>query len=141
MSLINPADVDTIAKLIMKYQLMKQAGTVALDYVMPEKEADRLQKELLRLSITRQRRDLGMDDYDAMVNDGGKDKLMTILGFEAKRRTPPLTSSHELVGQRKSLIPTFKWATLVDNGPVVKSISKEASHGRNAILRAIGTRF
>ena len=143
-SLINPSDVDSIAKIIMKYQLMDTVGTAGLKYAMPKDQMEKYQEEQARLSIIRQRRELGYeddDDYNRDLNKDQPNKYLNAAVFEGKRRSqsPKGLSSVWKEAEEDVLKPIFKWATFMGTEPTA---AKEASHvTRNAILRAVGSRI
>jgi hypothetical protein len=136
--LINPTDVDTITKILARYQLIDAMGDAGIKYLSPETEMEKLQKESMKLQVQKQARELYGDDnaYNRDVNDKGKDRLANVALMEGKRqlqkRPFDLKSVLKEATFEEPLQATFKWATLVGNTP------KEASHvGLNSILRAI----
>ena len=139
-SLINPSDVDSIAKIIMKYQLTNELGDAGMKYLLPDTQMEKLQIEQARLGVVKQRRELGYPDdnaYNADVNDNGKDTVARAALFEAKRKSnaPGGLQAVWKTAEEDILKPTFKWATFAGSEPAA---SKGASHvARNAILRAI----
>ena len=138
MSLINPSDVDAIAKIIMKYQLMDQAGDAGLKFMMPKTEMEKLQLEQMRLGVARQKKELYGDDNDYNRDlNSSHPKIRAILGMEALRHgsKPPvdLKAVYKTAEAEEPLQAAYKWATFIGNTP------KEASHVKRAssILRSI----
>lgn len=135
-SLINPTDVSSITKILAHYELMRSLGNAGEKWLTTDREREAMDKELMRLSIARERRMLGYEDSWDYNQDMNRSNLPALGFFELKRRTPRAGLASLIP---ESLQPSFKWATFVGDYPsAVSSASKEgASHAGNAILRAI----
>jgi hypothetical protein len=138
------SQMDEILRAILTYQTAASAGNMAEHWLTKDDELERLQREALRLSVSKQRHELSAqygddEDFEDDVNDKGKDRMTAVLGGEMSRRAK-LIDTFKMPAKASPSLPEgglsaiFKEAYADFKPPM--NVRKGAQYG-NKLLAAI----
>ena len=160
MALIDPNDVNAITKIIARYQLIDTARNKGLEWLGKDAETEKLNKEMLRLQVEKQRRELGDIAGPSMGEEHPRiARGLKVAGMgEASRQLRAMDIANQksmlkptykvaTIGEELSenLHPEFKWATAVDKDPAtlakILNLTPEVSHGTSSSIARLLRKF